>query len=863
MNLSKFRRISSALALGVVGAMLATTTNGVPIADAQAPNVGQVPDGWEVSPEPVSTWGVSTLLPSETVVFESLVWDFAEIDGVVYVGGKFGHVQRSFSAPKQEQSYLAAFDADTGEWIPSFSPTLDGGVFSLETDGTNLYVGGEFTTVNGQQRGPLVALNPTTGAVVDSFDSDLTFPAGTAVVMDLDIANNSLYAGGNFAFAGNDVAVRVAKLDLTTGAHDTDFGAAASGARVWTLELSPAGDRLYLGGYFEVLNGEPLDWFGAVDSLTGELVPGVIQGTPRGMPNCCKQNPFDIAVHGDKVFVARESHLLEILNASDLSREGYYLTSYGGGDYQATEVIGDRLYTGGHFWANQGFSTDVVGFDNTAWQAANAATLNDPSQTHTIWSAAFDVNTGEEIPSYLMDMGMQSGIWAVHGSENGRLWLGGDIRRAGSGWSGGFATFEVAPAVERGDLLSLNRSTTMSSTNSVFTSNYGVDRALAGQTRHDGIRAWFAESRVENDPWFEVDLGAVEQVGVVRLFERAVGNFNGMSNGTLFVSDVPFTSDDPAETAAQDGVTAIDVGNIGRWVDVEVFRTARYVRYQLPGANRQLTVDSLEVFEQVGQAPGLAAPATIRVTRTENRRVVINYGLVEGAESYEILRDGVVAGTDDNGWFVDTELEPGTTYTYTARAIDAAGNPGTLSIPVDATTEGGGEVLPEPALLEVRRIEQRKIVVRYGKVAGADFHQILVDGETVGADNDGWFTITDLEPGTDYDIDVRAVSPAGVVGDSASVTATTEGGAVDGLTEPGFLKVTRTERRRVVVNYGKVPGADSHEILLNGTVVGTDNDGWFTALGLEPDTDYSLEVRGIDADGTEGPSASIDVTTLP
>ncbi len=853
-----FRRITGALSAGLLAATL-TSVGGAPtIADAQAPNVGNVPAGWEVSPEPVSTWGVATLMPSETVVFESLVWDFAEIDGVVYVAGKFGNVQESYNAPLQNQAYLAAFDADTGEWIPSFAPALDAGAFSLETDGTNLFVGGEFTSINGTATGPLAALNPTTGAVVGSFDADLTFPAGTAVVMDLDIANGSLYAGGNFAFAGTDIAVRLAKLDLTTGAHDTNFGAAASGARVWTLEASPTGDRVYVGGYFEVLNGEPHKWFGALDGLTGELVPGVAQGTPEGMPNCCKQNPFDIAVHGDKVFVARESHLLEVLNENDLSRVGYYLTSFGGGDYQAAEVVGDRLYTGGHFWANQGYSEDVVPFTNAAWQQANLDTLDDPSQTHTIWSAAFDANSGEEIPSYLMDMGMKSGIWAIHGSENGRLWLGGDVSRAGSGWAGGFATFAAAPTTERGPLLSQNQPATMSSTRDVFSANYAVDRHLAGQTRHDGIRTFYAETLVEDNPWIEIDLGSVQQVGVVRLFERAVGNFNGMSNGSLYLSDVPFDSTDPTATRAQAGVSTFDTGNIGRWTDVEVFSSARYVRYQLPGAGRQLTVDNIEVFEQVGNGPVLAAPATLRVTRIENRRVVLNYGLVAAADSYEILRDGVVVGTDDNGWFVDTELDEGTTYTYTARALDAGGNPGLESVSVEATTLGGS--LAAPAFAEVTRTEARRVVVRYGKVPGAASHQILIDGAVVGTDNDGWYTATGLEPATTYSIEVRGVSAGGAIGESATVSVTTEGIT---LGAPAFLNVTRTEMRKIVINYGTVNGASTHEILVNGVAVGTDNDRWFTITDLEPGTTYDIEVRAVGADGTPGPTASVIGTTLP
>ncbi len=852
-------RIAAALLAGMLVATLATAGIAPTPAYAQVPGVGNVPDGWEVSPEPVSTWGVATLMPSETVVFESLVWDFAELNGVVYVAGKFGHVQEYYNAPLQNQAYVAAFDADTGEWIPSFAPVLDAGVFSLETDGTNLFVGGEFTTVNGQPTGPLASLDPTTGALISSFDADLTFPGGTPVVMDLDIANGSLYAGGNFSYANSQLALRIAKLDLATGALDTNFGGAASGARVWTLEASPSGDRVYVGGYFEILNGEPHKWFGALDGLTGELVPGVFQGTPEGMPNCCKQNPFDIAVHGDKVFVARESHLLEVLNESDLSRVGYYLTSYGGGDYQATEVIGDRLYTGGHFWANQGYSDDVVPFTSAAWQQANLDTLDDPSQTHALWSAAFDANSGEAIPSYLMDMGMKSGIWAIHGSENGRLWLGGDITRAGSGWAGGFATFEAAPVTPRGPLLSLDQPVTMSSSRDVFTGNYAVDRHLAGQTRHDGIRTFFAETLVENDPWIELDLGSVQQIGVVRLFERAVGNYNGMSNGTLYLSDVPFDSTDPDLTRAQPGVATFDTGNIGRWVDVEVFTSARYVRYQLPGASRQLTVDSIEVFEQVGNAPTLPAPATLRVTRIENRRVVLNYGLVAGAASYEILRDGVVVGTDDNGWFVDIGLDEGTTYSYTARAVDGAGNPGQESVSVTATTLGSS-LLPAPESVEITRTEVRRVVVNYAKVPGAASHEIVIDGAVVGTDNDGWYTATGLEPATTYVIEVRGISAQGVAGQAAAVNATT---ADVSLNAPQFLNVTRTEKRKIVINYETVNGATSHEILVDGVVVGTDNDRWFTISDLEPGTTYNIEVRAVDVNGTAGPTASVSATTLP
>ena len=54
------------------------------------------------------------------------------------------------AAPKVTQSYLAAFDKNTGEFIPSFTPVINGPVHESKTtpDG-KLIVAGEFTSVNG------------------------------------------------------------------------------------------------------------------------------------------------------------------------------------------------------------------------------------------------------------------------------------------------------------------------------------------------------------------------------------------------------------------------------------------------------------------------------------------------------------------------------------------------------------------------------------------------------------------------------------------------------------------------------------------------------------------------------------------
>ena len=63
----------------------------------------------------------STSAPSAPNVY-FYVKSFAQIGNTIYVGGKFLQVQHGVGGPTFTQSYLAAFDKDTGEWIPTLQP---------------------------------------------------------------------------------------------------------------------------------------------------------------------------------------------------------------------------------------------------------------------------------------------------------------------------------------------------------------------------------------------------------------------------------------------------------------------------------------------------------------------------------------------------------------------------------------------------------------------------------------------------------------------------------------------------------------------------------------------------------------------
>jgi hypothetical protein len=90
---------------------------------------------------------------------------------------------------------LAAIDAATGQVTP-WNPGADGKVTALTTDGTSVFLAGEFANVGGQPRAGLAALDPASGA------AKAWNPNPDGPVTALAIAGGPLYVGGSFAHSG-------------------------------------------------------------------------------------------------------------------------------------------------------------------------------------------------------------------------------------------------------------------------------------------------------------------------------------------------------------------------------------------------------------------------------------------------------------------------------------------------------------------------------------------------------------------------------------------------------------------------------------------------------------------------------------
>ena len=110
-------------------------------------------------------------------------------------------------------------------------------------DGTSLYIGGTFATVNGLAKKSLVKVNLATGAI------DTTFKWTFGQVRDLQYANGKLYVAGSFARG-------LVAVDPTTGADTGQVNLSITGSvsgyamRVDRFAINPAGTDLVAIGDF-------------------------------------------------------------------------------------------------------------------------------------------------------------------------------------------------------------------------------------------------------------------------------------------------------------------------------------------------------------------------------------------------------------------------------------------------------------------------------------------------------------------------------------------------------------------------------------------------------------------------------------
>jgi len=195
-----------------------------------------------------ATCATASALPNHSAVAGTAQAN-AEVRAVVqsksriFIGGNFTRVNG------KSKLRIAALRASDGKLIGKWRAQANGGVYALQLsrDGSRLYAAGKFTKVNGFTRHHVVALSARSGKVVRSWH-----PQTDGNVRALALRKRTLFLGGDFKTVAGKHRVRLAAVSTRTG-RSGRWHAFANRA-VWSLAVS--GKRLMAGGDFTKVAGQ-------------------------------------------------------------------------------------------------------------------------------------------------------------------------------------------------------------------------------------------------------------------------------------------------------------------------------------------------------------------------------------------------------------------------------------------------------------------------------------------------------------------------------------------------------------------------------------------------------------------------------
>lgn len=358
------KKIAAALTAALVGTALATSAAGA------------------TGPTPFTNVTTEVPVPGTPSVNDGMVQAYAESGDRVYAGGTFTSVNSTPRSGLMAMSRSAGFSL-----VGSFAPTMDGEVRALLPGPTagSVYVGGTFTTVNGQARRGLVLLDQN-GNLVSSFN----FPAINGVVNSIGQRGTQLVVGGTFTKVGAAARGGLVSVDAATGAvtgmvanvvtenHNYTGSGAKAAVGVTDLVVMPDGRTVVAIGNFRKVDGLDRDQIVMLDVSSGQSVVKPDWKT-NGYTAACFNWAFDtyvrdvdVAPDGSFFVVAATgggvaNTLCDTIARFETSATGSDVqptwANYSGGDtFFSVAASRDVVYAGGHQrWANNPHAADYAG----------------------------------------------------------------------------------------------------------------------------------------------------------------------------------------------------------------------------------------------------------------------------------------------------------------------------------------------------------------------------------------------------------------------------------------------------------------------------------------------------------------------
>jgi hypothetical protein len=316
---------------------------------------------------------------------------------------------------------IFAYQASTGLIDPNFTPVLNSGPAWAVIPGpaNTVYVGGTFTTVDGATHKGLVQLNvnpgvtsgsTADGSIVAAFKGNVSNQ-----VKDLALSpdGTALYVGGQFASVDGTTESGLVRLNAKTGAVDPSFHFTLSDPisglpiKVEAMDLGDNGNLLAVSGTALEVNGESRPRLALINTggTLGATATLADWTAPILSNDCSAEHDYvralSVAPSGSFLVIADTGYVNDgsmpysvcdavarfDVSSADLTTTGTSVNvapqwiNYAGGDsFYSITIAGSVVYAGGHNrWINNYCGQDWLCEQNALYQGG---------------LSAFDANTG-------------------------------------------------------------------------------------------------------------------------------------------------------------------------------------------------------------------------------------------------------------------------------------------------------------------------------------------------------------------------------------------------------------------------------------------------------------------------------------
>jgi hypothetical protein len=348
------------------------------------------------------------------------------------VSGTNVAVGGSFSSLGAEIRHNAAALDEADGTLTAWNPDTRGLVRSLAVFGSTVYLGGDFIFVNGTlPRTGLAAVDADTGQA-KIWDPEPCVGGGSCDIDTLAIAGSAVYVGGLFDTVNGGTALRhnLAAFDLTVGTATSWAPSTNDEVRV----LVPSGSDIFIGGDFTTVDGTARDRAASVNASTG--------GLTTFNPNI-SDTVYSISIAGPTAYLGGAFHGAGSVNGS-LTRNYAAAADTATGAATAwnpdpsqlvnsASVAGPSVFLGGFFYGPAAINGS---------QRRNDVAQVDADQGHlTPWYANPTGNGFNRNGTSSCCM-----VQSVMGDSAGGVLVGGDFTTFDLAAQSGFASFSVPPS---------------------------------------------------------------------------------------------------------------------------------------------------------------------------------------------------------------------------------------------------------------------------------------------------------------------------------------------------------------------------------------------------------------------------------